>query len=376
MNRNTISKTLLCLAIVNVFMLAGCSSSNNDDTDGTMAGDTNGGTDDSGQSVTDGSIEDGSEGISDGSDATSISVENAESLLREIIKIANDEALDAASVSLEPVFNVVENLIDQAIINGMSSGNGLSFVSKEAISEGGEQSEYSFACDSGGTLVVRAYKDDSVGGPFIDRFVAANACSIDSAAYEGSADKAVRFVRGPDVSSFDNFSISYADGDSLLLHGDFSDSSPVGRGPVVEISWTDANVSVVEGGETTVIDAYSSYRRSAVKSGTVDNPGTTAMVSFTVTANWSSGLPLDVLVDLAYEDAEDSTADETGFYPAQWQTGTLRVTAADGSGLTLSPETGDSATFSVTIDGEADEPMIFNWADGFQVVCAPNFVCS
>lgn len=307
-----------------------------------------------------------------------ISSENAESLLREIIKIVNDEALNAASDSLKPVFNVVEGLVDQAILNGVSNGNGLSFVSKEAISEGGELSEYSFACDSGGTLVVRAYKDNSVGGPFIDRFVATDACSIDNAAYEGSAEKAVRFVRGADLSSFNGFSVSRADGDSLLLHGDFYDSSPVGRGPVVEIRWTNANLRVVEGGETTIIDDYTSYRRSDLQSSnlTVDNPGTTAVVSFTVSANWSSGIPLDVLVELAYVDPADSMADDLGFYSAQWQTGTLRVTAPDGTGLTLSPDTGDTATFSVTIDGEADEPMIFNWADGFQVVCAPKFICS
>lgn len=51
------------------------------------------------------------------------------------------------------------------------------------------------------------------------------------------------------------------------------------------------------------------------------------------------------------------------------------MTAPDGSGLTLSPETGDPATFSVVIDGEGGEPIVRDWADGFQVSCPSPFDC-
>lgn len=306
-----------------------------------------------------------------------ISADNAETLLREVIAIANDDALDAASDNLEPVFSTVENLVDQAISNGMASGNGLTFVSSAAINDGGELSEYTFACDSGGTLVAQAYKDDSVGGPYIDEIRATDACSINDAAYDGYAYKSVSFVRSADLASFENFSVSKANGDSMTLHGEYYDSSPENRGPGNQVSWTDASLLQVENGETTSITGYSSLRMSLLQSAIpdLDDPGTTAVVSFTVSAPWSSGEALDVALDLAYADPEDSVANDTGSYPAQWQTGTLRVTAADGSGLTLSPETGDADTFSVVIDGAPDEPMIFNWADGFQVRCAPYFDC-
>lgn len=306
-----------------------------------------------------------------------ISVENYTTLLPEIVKISNDEALNAASDSLDPVFDTVENLIDQAIVNGEASGNGLTFVSSTAISEGGEQSEYTFSCDSGGTLVARAYKDDMVGGPFADLLVAEGACSIDDAAYEGSAYKGVRFVRGTDVSTFENFSVSHADGDSLLLDGGYSDSSPEQRGPRVVTGWTDAKLVLVENGETTTVDGYTSIRISLVRSGIPDSEpaGATAAVNFTVAAPWSDGEPLDVAVDLIYVDPDDSVADEFGVYPAQWQSGTLRVVAADGSGITLSPDTGDSASFSLTIDGDAGDPIILNWADGYQIICATGFDC-
>ncbi len=309
-----------------------------------------------------------------------ISVDNYEPMLREIITIANDGALNAASDSLDPLFGSVgpvADLIDQAIIDGASSGNGLTFVSSAAISEGGEQSEYTFSCDSGGTLVARAYKDDMVGGPFVDRLVAEGACSIDDAAYEGSAYKGVRFVRGTDVSTFENFSVSQADGDSLLIDGEYSDSSPEQRGPRVVTGWTDAKLLAVEDGETTKVDGYTSNRTSLVQSGIPDSgtTGATADVTFTVTAPWTSGEPLDVVVELSYVDPEDSIANEFGAYPAQWQSGTLRVVAADGTGLTLSPDTGDSATFSVTIDGETGGPITLAWVDGFQITCASGFDC-
>lgn len=314
----------------------------------------------------------------DGDTVPAITAANAETLLREVIAIANDDALDAASEDIEPVIDTVENLVDQAISSGAASGNGLTFMSTSPVNEGGELSEYTFSCDSGGTLVVQAYKDDTVGGPNIDEMRATDACSIDDAAYEGFAYKSVRYGRGTDLSNFEDFSIAHANGDSLLLNGEYYNSSADGNGPLVKIGWTDADLVRVEEGETTTIEDYTSLRESILHSEIpgVDSPGTTATVSFTVTAPWTSDEPLNVDLDLAYVDAEDSVPTETGVYPAQWQTGTLQITASDGSGLTLSPETDDAATFSVLLDSAEDDPMIFNWADGFQVLCAPEFECS
>lgn len=305
-----------------------------------------------------------------------ISTDNAETLLREVISMANDEALNEASARLDPVFVTVKGLIDQARIDGASSGNGLTYLYSDAINDGGAISEYSFSCDSGGTLVARAYYNDPINGAYVDRLVAASACSIDDAAYEGSAYKAVRFVRGTDVSTFENFSVEYANGDSLFIDGELIDTSPEGRGPITEISWTEASLLAVEGGETTRIDDYSSFRRSVVRSQIpgVADPSTVAQVSFSVTAPWTSGNALDVRVDLAYAEPTGSS-NETGINSAQWQTGTLRVTANDGSGLTLTPNIEDSSTFSVAIDGDSTDPIILNWADGYQVQCAPDYQC-
>ena len=306
-----------------------------------------------------------------------ITVDNYESLLRELVVVANDNTLNAASDSLVPVFGTVAAVIDQAILNGTASGNGLTFVSSSAISEGGENAEYTFSCDSGGTLIARAYNDDSGDGPHVDQLTAENACSIDDASYEGFAFKLYRFVRGTDVSQFENFTVSQANGDSLLLDGDYSDSTPEGRGPRVETGWTNANLTVVQNGESTKVEDYTSNRISYVP---FAQPGSgpfqaTAKVNFTVTAPWSANEPIDVAVDLLYLAPEDAMPNDSGEYPAQWQSGTVRVTAADGTGFTLSPDTGDAATFSVVIDGDTGEPNIHNWADGFQITCATGYDC-
>lgn len=350
--------TRLCAGAL-IAVLAGCSSS-----DSPESGDG------------DGSLNDGSTDTTENDDqiAPHISFVNAGLLLREVVMIANDENFDTASDELEPLFDSVKILIDRAMDDGAASGNGLTFVSSAIVREG--FSDYTFSCNNGGTLVAGAYDEDEVSGSFVEQLVAEGACSIGDAAYEGSANKRVRFVRGTDESTFENFEVSHADGDSLLLNGEYSDTSPEQRGPVVVTGWTDASLLVVDGGETTNIEDYTSSRRSITRNtipGT-EPAGTTAQVAFTVTAPWSSGNPLQVVVDLGYVDSGDTTVGDNG-YPAQWQSGSIRVTATDGSGLTLLPDTGEVETFLVVIDGEPNSPLVFNWADGFQVLCATGFDC-
>lgn len=228
-------------------------------------------------------------------------------------------------------------------------------------------------------VVDRAYSDEAVGTN-VEQLVAEGACSIGNAAYEGSAYKAVRVVRATDLSEFDDFTVSLADGDSLALDGEYANTATEGRGPYVVTGWTDANLHLVANGETSKLDSYSSNRTSYVRNTFINgidrgDPGATAQVDFSISAPWSAGESLDVVVDLVYVDAEDSVEDESGGFPAQWQRGTVSVTAADGTGFTLSPDTGDAATFAVTVDGESGDAIIHTWADGFQITCASGFNC-
>lgn len=310
-------------------------------------------------------------------DIPAITVENHTSVLREIVKIANDETLNAASNSLDPVFVKVENLIDRAIIDGSASGNGLNFVSSTVDSENVEEANFTFSCDSGGTLIAHAFLSEDIGGPRVDNLIAEGACSIDNAAYEGSVFKQIQFARHSLVNTFDNLTVSHANGDSLLLDGDYLDDSAGAQGLSATIGWTQATLHVVENGEMTSVDNYISDRYSLypndIPNGTPASAS--ANVNFTVTAPWSNGASLDVAIELVYIDPNDTMSTDTGEYSAQWQSGKIRVAASDGTRFTASPDTGDIDTISVVIDDDTDNTIIHNWADGFQLICAGRFNC-
>lgn len=310
-------------------------------------------------------------------EAPTITVDTYETILREIVAIADDRAVDEASASVDPLFRTVQGLVAEALETGTASGDGLVFVSDEAReNENESERTVTFSCGDGGTLVVEAsVYDDFDGSPFVSGFSAGDGCAIGGDLHAGRAFKRVRFVRGTDVETFEGFSIERADGDSLALDGDYRDTAPEGRAPGVETGWSDTDLVVVEGGETTRIESLDSMRTSDFFTGPGASPGADADASFSVTAPWSGGERLDVTVDLAFEWDGEGRADGGRIPGQQWESGTLRVVAADGSGLTLSPETGDPATFSVTIDGDAGEPIVREWADGFQLTCPVPYVC-
>lgn len=370
----------------------------------------------------------------DGEPATGaiITSDTYEDILRQVVTVANDDVLNAAADAATPLFDTVDGLVREASANGAASGNGLTFVSSEAVDDG-PYSNFSFACDGGGTLVGNAYAADDVsGGPFLGEITTSDACTVDGTSYDGSAlTRAIRFVRAPDERSYDAFSVTRADGGSFTLDGDYEDTTPEGNVPANDFGWTDASYTANDGDSMTRIDGYTSLR-SAVYGFFVPADGeslytaelpdgetatvgkipqnATAKVTFAVTAPWSSGERLDVSVDLAATDSaygfvnvSGGTSLGTSDYPlsdlgsplvltnldtgeqlsidnlprpdaTQWRTGTLTVGAADGSALVLSPETGDPATFSVAIDGES-AAIVRDWSDGFQVSCPAPIVC-
>ena len=358
----------------------------------------------------------------DGEPATAafIDPDDYEDVLRRIITVANDEVLNDAAAAATPLFEIVGELVREAATNGAASGDGLTFVSSEPV-DGGPYANFSFACDGGGTLVGNAYAaDDAPGGPALERITTTEACIVGGTRYDGSALRRVRFVRGPDESTYDRFSVTRADGFSFTLDGSYTDTTPAGNLPANDFGWTDTDYTADENGSTTRIDGYTS-RRGAVYGFIPSGDGetatvgeiprdATARVTFSVTAPWSSGERLDVAVDLglgesryAFVPVSGGTSTENPDYPlsdlgspltltdldtgeqliignpplpdaTQWQTGTLAISAAGGSRLVLSPETGDPATFSVAFDDDPDA-VTRAWSDGFQVSCPQPIVC-
>ena len=403
---------LICLSAL-ALALSGCGSSNSEPS----------GTDPSPASPDGGSptapgVPDGSGSPTDDGTAL-IDADSYEAILRQVVTVANDEPLDAAAAGLTPLFETVDGLVHDAFANGAASGDGLSFVSREDGTGGPDRSTFTFSCDGGGTLAALTYVyDDLDFSPLLDTITASGTCLVGGDGYDGRAYRLYRIVRTPTEESY-AMSVVRADGSSLTLDGDYTDDRTEGMYSVAH-GWTDASLVTDDGSSTTRIDGYTSsrtdvpdfgpatplYQVDLPEGGTASVYGTggapTAKVAFSVTAPWTSGERLDVSVDLAstttsYRLAE---AEADGSYrplsdlgsplvltnadtgeqitidnlpassaePAQWQSGSLTITAADGSSLVLSPETGDPATFSVTIRGVPD-PIVREWADGFQVAC-------
>ena len=425
------SACLLALAVTAA--LAGCGSSDSDSPDDTGAPVTpdDGSPPTTGPDGTPGTAEPGDGGPATGALITS---ENYEDILRRVVVIANDEVMNAAADAATPLFDTVEALAREASANGAAMGGGLTFVSSEPVDDG-SFANFSFACDGGGTLVGRAYvADDVPGGPFLGKITASEACTVDGTSYDGGALRPLgfTFVRAPYQASYDAFSVTRADGSSFTLDGDYTDTTPEGNVPANSLGWTETNYTADEGGSTTRIDGYDSLRSAVygffpagdggpplytaeLPNGETATVGevpdeASAEVTFAVTAPWSSDERLDVAVDLRVSDSvyefvsvSGGTSLETPDYPlsdlgsplvltnldtgeqltidnlprpdaTQWQTGTLAIEAADGSGLVLSPQTDDPATFSVAIDGEP-EAVVREWSDGFQVSCPQPIVC-
>ena len=175
---------------------------------------------------------------------------------------------------------------------GAASGDGLAFVSSE-LGDDDVSGDYTFSCGNGGSVVVRSTDGASTSpdGPFITGMATEGACAVGDATYEGSADMGVPFaVRAPAGRTFERFSIARADGDSLVLDGDYAtDFDNVGV--FFEEGWSEASLVVAEAGETTRVEGYTSLRRGVAPSVLVEEPpSATADVTFTVVAPWSSNV--------------------------------------------------------------------------------------
>ena len=308
-----------------------------------------------------------------------VNADSYETILREIVAIADDRAIDAVSESVDPLFETVRSLSAQGLDTGAASGEGLAFVSVAGDADEGAARTLTFSCGDGGTLVVEALVDDDFEAPVVTALSAGEGCAIGGDVYAGRVAKRIFApIRVADVQSFESFSVVRANGDSIALDGEYEDSF-TGDVPAYSLGWSDTDLVIVEGGETTRIVGYQSRRSSNFFSGAEYSPGATTLTAFSVTAPWSSGARLDVTVNLAFDwDFTASPREDDGQGPIldqQWERGTLRVAATDGSALTLSPETGDAATFSVTIDGDAGGPIVREWSDGFQLSCPSPYVC-
>ena len=88
--------------------------------------------------------------------------------------------------------------------------------------------------------------------------------------------------------------------------------------------------------------------------------------SFSVVADWTSFLSLSVSAGFNLGGGTFLSTDEDR--PQQWTTGSVVVTAPDGSSVTLEALPNDDSNAAVTIGGSTERQLV-SWSDGYQVWC-------
>ena len=232
-----------------------------------------------------------------------------------------------------------------------------------------------YVCPNGGTLTITASpvsQDNSV----------ADNCLVEDVTLNGSF--VANFVgREGGSSTLDDIVFDFADGSMFSITG--RHRTQFDRvGIRSSISWSDMNFSEVSGlGEYRVNDFNVSSRSeigqdfSALAVPVTLEDGSTVFArrvfhnaeisgSFSVVADWTSFLSLSVSAGFNLGGGTFLSTDEDR--PQQWTTGSVVVTAPDGSSVTLEALPNDDSNAAVTIGGSTERQLV-SWSDGYQVWC-------
>lgn len=347
--------------------------------------------------------------------------DRAEAALQQIVSILNIDALQ----TLDAVtFAVTDDLAEQAeaVINGEAASNGMVLASQTLLSDANAANrvtELGFTCANAGSL-RQIVTEFSGGAPFDRRELSFDDCQIGDSLYTGNYEHDSGF-RSDRVTSFDSFERTNASVVERLTGVVTQPFSPLAiettRWSATQYQREDANgqwiitdfsfersgqdtplvgdavrrfVTDLEGIEREIIEvAYTANLSAsfAVSDATDAEPSPT-LVSADLAFNgnyfeWAgtgdSPVPAypvsDLGTPLATRPGTDADNAPTQFIDqqarnsqAQWQSGQVVVTAADGSVATLRPNPDDAG--SVTIELSAtNETLTRPVSEGFQIDC-------
>ena len=326
-----------------------------------------------------------------------LSAANAREIAGQVISVINEDQIDAffenAGDDLEFqgrqffLSNTVDDIVffqgidlDEPYQLETNFGSG-TFTDVPVRSE--------YTCAAGGTIY----------NYFSDRVF--NDCAVGSNTYNGTSGRRNDNLRGVIRSyPFWNFSATDAANMTSTLTGGFD----TGNQSFVVLNqtqrWNDAsftttladgvftlsefNIERLDKSDvgtsfnnmTSVIDGVRYTIRNNSRSSTING-------SFNVAAGWTNQETLAVNVTLTFSDTIRELVGDTltGFPgtldpidPFEWQAGSIEITAADGSSITMVPTSPGSQSFSVILsNGESITPLL--WSDGFYVDCGSGDVC-
>ena len=249
---------------------------------------------------------------------TTISVENREEILANVLEVISGE-----------VYRDAFALVDDVLFGR----GGRTTVSQEPNSSGGTDSVV--ACDEGGQIENTSTRT----GQSVNNGVGVDNCQIEGIVFDGSVQTSSG--RSSD-RTVENLTITRPNGETVLLEGERSNEDvTVGIFRRIDIS----------NFETAVPDGAVSIRNARSEAYAILNPGSTEAQSATFTAQvrapWTDGEELEIrteeLFDIALPPGIDSEEES-------YTSGILVAEAADGSRLVLDAGNGDPGSFTLTIE--------------------------
>lgn len=317
-----------------------------------------------------------------------LSVANAEATLKNVANIINEDTIEAfyqtanddqlfqgkwffiSNTSAE-IQNIGGETLETPYQVEVTYGEG-DFV--DAFETG------NYSCASGGSLV----------GHFAGVFQASDwvfdDCVIGSNSYNGTVGFRM-ITRGViNRSPVYNLSIADSSGQVQSLSGGFSSGNRSFVSVVSESNWNSASYrGPVEGGQLQIDDYTVSRSTNDGNIGRFENPqslpdgrvieinqysvANTVMGSFTVSAPWTQNESLEVTVELSFSDDAQiaryvETEEEVEYSETDpeesnyWQTGSINITAEDGSQLLVTPVEAQRGQFLITTgNGETVGPV-------------------
>lgn len=347
-----------------------------------------------------------------------IDADSVDAILRQAVSVLNADALnrlDSALFALTAELNAQAS----AAMAGEAPTGGLDLLAQSTLTEAGAQPqrvELVFACDNDGTL-THVVADNAGGSPFDQRDQRFQRCALGDNDYNGGYTHLSGF-RSDSVTRFDAFDIQRAQGHE---HIDGSVTRAFSTNPSDALTWDVNRYEIVDTNTSLSLNDFTLERRGL--DAPIANRGERYFVfdldgiereilevdysanlsaSFTLSSAETAQAPVQVNAALNFTGNyfiwQTAGNPEVPSYPvsdlgtplatkpgpnadnaptrfvdqsprtsdAQWQSGSVTLTAADGSSASLRPHPEDSALVWVELAGSM-APR--NLDDGFQIDC-------
>ena len=329
---------------------------------------------------------------------TTLSLANAREVLAGVVEVINEQAIEAIYESAAEDLNFrgktffISNTIDDIIL--VDGGEQDPPYPVENVYGEGlyyDATRYStYSCAAGGGVTLYNAYEVNVSDAVFDH------CVAGSNTYSGTTG--IRNIQRGVINRYPvyDFSVTDSSGNTRSLSGGYESGNLSFVAINAESGWDSAYYrGAVEGGELR-IDDYSIVRTQFDNNsgtGSSTRPGddgelirimeyqvrSTVGGQFAVRAPWSADQPLQISVQLSFNDnaviASDPETGEPVAYSGSdpeesfyWQNGSIEVIAEDGSLLLITPMEGEGErdTFLITAgDGETLGPLL--WDDGYAV---------